>query len=160
MGDGPVASIGSHCILELYDCPPGLLDDPIYIRDALREAAREAESTLLGELHHVFEPQGVTALVLLAESHISIHTWPELGYAAVDVFTCGAHTKPEKACDFLVRKLQARRHQLRKLPRGGKAPEVRPDRCPAPAVGSGETPGEAPEEACLCRVRSFARITG
>ena len=62
---------------------------------------------------HRFEPQGVTGLALLAESHISIHTWPESGYAAVDVFTCGDHTMPEQARAVLRDELRAQRHALR-----------------------------------------------
>ena len=62
---------------------------------------------------HQFQPQGVTGLALLAESHISIHTWPESGYAAVDVFTCGDHTMPEQACAILCSELQAKRHALK-----------------------------------------------
>jgi S-adenosylmethionine decarboxylase len=63
-------------------------------------------------ISHRFEPQGVTGLALLAESHISIHTWPESGYAAVDVFTCGDHTMPERACEVLWQELNASKHKL------------------------------------------------
>jgi S-adenosylmethionine decarboxylase len=94
-----------------------LLNDASFIKASLREAADQAESTLLREVLHQFEPQGVTALALLAESHISIHTWPEKGYAAVDVFTCGQHTKPEQACYYLIRALEAQQHTLCKLQR-------------------------------------------
>ncbi len=69
-------------------------------------------------MSYEFSPYGVTALVLLAESHISIHTWPENGYLAVDVFTCGEHTEPEQACHYLVEAFQACSHVLLKLPRG------------------------------------------
>lgn len=117
LGDKFFAPVGIHCILELYDCPAQLLNDASFIQQTLREAAKQAQSTLLGEVLHKFEPQGITALALLAESHISVHTWPEAGYAAVDVFTCGEHTDPEKACLYLVHVLQAGRHSLCKLPR-------------------------------------------
>ena len=112
--------VGVHCILELYDCPPELLNDINFIKTALKEAAITAKSTLLDEVAHQFHPQGVTALALLAESHISIHTWPENGYLAADVFTCGEHAKPVDACKFLVEIFQAGNHVLMKLPRGGK----------------------------------------
>ncbi|WP_416666138.1 adenosylmethionine decarboxylase [Egbenema bharatensis] len=117
LGDKSLAPVGIHCILELYGCPSSLLDDPFFVRKSLQEAAKQAKSTLLNEVLHEFEPQGVTALVLLAESHISIHTWPEQGYAAVDVFTCGQHTEPEKACTYLADTFQAREQSLCKLPR-------------------------------------------
>ena len=81
--------VGKHCILELYDCDPSKLDDEVFLRSAITQAAERAGATLLNLITHQFQPQGVTGLALLAESHISIHTWPEAGYAAVDVFTCG-----------------------------------------------------------------------
>jgi S-adenosylmethionine decarboxylase len=89
-------AVGKHCILELYDCDRSKLDDEAFLRDTITTAARRAGATLLNLITHRFEPQGVTGLALLAESHISIHTWPESGYAAVDVFTCGDHTMPER----------------------------------------------------------------
>lgn len=119
-------SVGRHCILELYDCPSSLLDDQAFIQSTLRQAATVAQSTLLGELSHKFEPQGVTALVLLAESHISIHTWPESGYAAVDVFTCGEHTCPDQACEYIAEQLKSGHHSLSTLPRSGPPKSVVP----------------------------------
>ena len=123
-------SIGSHCILELFGCPSSVLDDKDAITLAIRQAAEQARSTLLGEVAHRFEPQGVTALGLLAESHISIHTWPELGYAACDVFTCGEHAKPEQACQHLAAALEAERYELRRMPRGSVPNLARPQRLP------------------------------
>lgn len=105
-------AVGKHCILELYECDPSRLDDEVFLRDAITTAARRAGATLLQLLIHRFQPQGVTGLALLAESHISIHTWPETAYAAVDVFTCGDHTMPERACQALIRELGAARHKL------------------------------------------------
>lgn len=105
-------AVGKHCILELYDCDSARLDDEAFLRDAITTAARRAGATLLNLITHRFEPQGVTGLALLAESHISIHTWPESGYAAVDVFTCGDHTMPERACAVLVAELSAAHHKL------------------------------------------------
>jgi len=114
--------VGTHCILELYGCDPAHLDDMHYIRDSLRCASREGMSTLLKLVSHRFEPYGVTALALLAESHISIHTWPEHGYAAVDIFTCGEHAQPKRACEFLVMRLGAQNHLLRVIERGRALP--------------------------------------
>jgi S-adenosylmethionine decarboxylase len=92
-----------------------LLNDPDFVQRSLRDAARVCESTLIEEVIHQFHPQGVTALALLAESHISIHTWPELGYAAIDIFTCGAETQPEKGCEYLIRVFQSTSHCLKTL---------------------------------------------
>ncbi|MBN2559942.1 MAG: adenosylmethionine decarboxylase [Phycisphaerae bacterium] len=111
----------THCILELYDCPSHLLDDKAFVTNALREAVEHGLATLLHEVSHHFHPQGVTALALISESHLSIHTWPEYGYAAADVFTCGETAQPEKACVHLVRVFQAGRHSLTKLTRGLEA---------------------------------------
>ena len=105
--------VGKHCILELYDCEPSRLNDEAFIRTTITSAAKGAGATLLNLITHQFEPQGVTGLALLAESHISIHTWPESGYAAIDVFTCGDHTMPELACAILRSELQAKRHALK-----------------------------------------------
>lgn len=112
-----IDTIGKHCILELYDCDGGKLDDEQYLRTAISNAALRAGATLLQIISHHFQPHGVTGLALLAESHISIHTWPESGYAAVDVFTCGDHTMPECACRVLVEEFAAGSHKLRSFRR-------------------------------------------
>ncbi|MEM9462657.1 MAG: adenosylmethionine decarboxylase [Myxococcota bacterium] len=131
-------TIGSHWILEMYDCPPEVIDDLERVRQAIRGAAKAARSTMLHESAHRFEPQGVTALGLLAESHISVHTWPELGYAAADVFTCGEHALPEQACEHLAKVLQAGRRQVQHFERGTAAPPERPLREPQPLVAATE----------------------
>ena len=123
--DTPLVPVGSHCLLELYDCPKDLLNNVDFIKKALEEGVKEADSTLLRELTHQFEPYGVTALALLAESHVSLHTWPEIGYIAVDMFTCGEHAEPEKACKYLVKAFQAKNHVLLKIPRGRLTPQLK-----------------------------------
>ena len=109
--------VGKHCILELYECDVFKLNDEAFLRNTITTAARFAGATLLNLITHRFEPQGVTGLALLAESHISIHTWPESGYAAVDVFTCGVHTMPERACDILRKELFAKQFSLKSFQR-------------------------------------------
>ena len=111
------APVGKHCILELYHCNPAKLDDEAVLRSIISTAVQRAGATLLHLITHHFEPQGVTGLALLAESHLSIHTWPESGYAAVDVFTCGDHTMPERACMVLREELEAAEHSLRSFRR-------------------------------------------
>ena len=115
--ESPTSPVGKHCILELYGCDPAKLDDEAFIRSLITMAVQRAGATLLDLITHHFEPQGVTGLALLAESHLSIHTWPESGYAAVDVFTCGDHTMPERACQRLIADLQAGDHRLRSFRR-------------------------------------------
>jgi len=99
--------VGRHCLFELQDGNPNLLDNEEFIKEALVRAADAAGATLLNIVSHKFQPQGVTALALLAESHIAIHSYPEYGYAAIDSFTCGDHTNPESACRSLKEDLEA-----------------------------------------------------
>ena len=108
---------GTHCILELYECDRQKLNDEAFLRTLLTNSSRLAGATLINLITHRFQPQGVTGLALLAESHISIHTWPESGYAAIDVFTCGDHTMPEKACILMREKLLAKDYSLKTLKR-------------------------------------------
>jgi S-adenosylmethionine decarboxylase len=107
------APVGKDCILELYGCSIAKLNDEAFLRSTITQAVQLAGATLLQLISHRFAQQGVTALALLARSHLSIHTWPECGYAAVDVFTCGDHTMPEIACQELVAALEATHHTLR-----------------------------------------------
>ena len=109
---------GITCLLELYDCPPDILDNQNQINDALHEAVKYANATLLQQASHRFSPQGVTAVGILAESHISIHTWPEHGYAAIDIFTCGHRAMPERACGYLAEALSAAHHTIQRVERG------------------------------------------
>ena len=97
-----------HILFTLKGCSAVLLDDESYIREMLINAATLAQSTLLGLNSHKFEPQGVTAVAMLAESHISIHTWPEVGMAVCDVFTCGDHTSPRAGVTYMYEALDAR----------------------------------------------------
>ncbi|WP_269621908.1 adenosylmethionine decarboxylase [Prochlorococcus marinus] len=110
---GPDEMHGKHCMLELFHCDSSRLNDELFIRTSLMLAAQVAGAKLLNMITHKFHPQGVTGLALLAESHLSIHTWPEIKYAAIDVFTCGQETLPEKACEFLVKELGASNHDLK-----------------------------------------------
>ena len=110
-------NIGRHCILELYQCDHAKLNDEAFIRTTIRTSAKIAGATLINLVTHSFNPQGVTGLALLAESHISIHTWPEIGYAAIDVFTCGDHTMPVKACKLLSKDFLAKDFSFKNIPR-------------------------------------------
>jgi S-adenosylmethionine decarboxylase len=116
------SAIGSHCILELHGCPYDILDNETLVRNAIVEASQKSLSTLLHLSSHHFEPQGVTAIGLLAESHISVHTWPELGYAACDIFTCGESAQPTQACDYLAKTLHSTNQSLQILTRGRRLP--------------------------------------
>jgi S-adenosylmethionine decarboxylase proenzyme len=111
-------ALGKHILLELKDCDRGVLDDLGFLRSTLLKAADDCGATVLGESFHPFSPQGVSGVVIIAESHLSIHTWPEYGYAAVDIFTCGDSVEPEKAAVVLIEKLGAGNHSLIEIQRG------------------------------------------
>ena len=96
-----------HLFFTLKNCPFHLLDDEAYIRTVLVNAAITAQATLLDITSHKFEPQGVTAVALLAESHISIHTWPEKLMAVCDVFTCGENTIQQYALNYMFERFEA-----------------------------------------------------
>lgn len=110
-------SNGRHLILDLYECDKKILDDYEELSGLLETALLMANATILRIFGEKFKPQGVTLLALLAESHASIHTWPELGYCAVDLYTCGDKTKTHKAAEFLKHKLKAKIAEEKELVR-------------------------------------------
>jgi S-adenosylmethionine decarboxylase len=97
-----------HILFTLKDCPANLLDDEGWIRDTVYMASKKCNSTLLALNSHKFDPQGVTCVAMLAESHISIHTWPEKGMAVCDIFTCGDHTDPQLGVEWIYQELEAK----------------------------------------------------
>ena len=106
-----------HLLLELYRCDYEKLNDESFLRCSLNRASKLANATVLNLISNKFEPQGVTAIALLAESHISIHTWPESNYSAVDIFTCGQNMLPELASQYLIEAFKAKEHFLRVIER-------------------------------------------
>ena len=115
--DQKLSHQSKHLLLELYGCDYGKLNDESFLRCTLNRAAKLANATVLNLISNKFEPQGVTAIALLAESHISIHTWPESNYSAVDIFTCGKEMLPELASQYLIGALKAEEHYLRVIER-------------------------------------------
>ncbi|MCK4387578.1 MAG: adenosylmethionine decarboxylase [Dehalococcoidia bacterium] len=111
-------ALGRHLLLELENCNKEILDDSDFLRDCLNEAAIKCGATVVGESFYHFSPCGVSGVVNIAESHISIHTWPEYSYAAVDVFTCGDDVKPDEAAKLIVEKLEAKNYSVVELRRG------------------------------------------
>ena len=97
-----------HILFTLKDCDKNLLDDESFVRDVIYQASVKCKSTLLALNSHKFDPQGVTCVAMLAESHISIHTWPENGMAVCDVFTCGDHTVPRAGVTYMYEAMDAR----------------------------------------------------
>lgn len=86
--------LGRHVLVEFHQCSPELLDDVAQVRDILLEGARLSGATILQETFHEFSPQGVSGVIVIAESHVAVHTWPEHGYAGIDIFTCGDTVDP------------------------------------------------------------------
>lgn len=110
-------SNGRHLILDLYDCDKELLDDYEGLCVLLKEALDIAEANVLRVIGEKFQPQGVTILALLAESHCSIHTWPEIGYCAIDLYTCGSTTKTHAGANYLTTSLKAHKVNEQELTR-------------------------------------------
>ena len=94
-------SVGHHYFFEFYECPAEKLSQVNNVRTAMLEAASRSGATIVKDVFHQFNPQGVSGVVVIEESHLSIHTWPEYGYAAVDFFTCSSSTDPKKAMEYL-----------------------------------------------------------
>jgi S-adenosylmethionine decarboxylase len=111
-------ALGTHIVCELSGCDPAVLTNVDAVRDMMIGAAEAARATVMEVAFHRFEPQGVSGVVVLAESHISIHTWPELGYAAMDFYTCGEHTDPWLACEHAARVLRAQNTITSEIKRG------------------------------------------
>ena len=106
-----------HLILELYSCNKDKLNDELFLRCIVNNAAKLSKSKVLNLLSNKFEPQGVTAIALLAESHLSIHTWPECKYAAVDIYTCGQNMRPDLASKFLIDSLESQKQSTQRINR-------------------------------------------
>ena len=119
--DEKLSHQSKHLLLELYRCNYEKLNDESFLRCTLNRAAKLSKATVLNLISNKFEPQGVTAIALLAESHISIHTWPESNYSAVDIFTCGQNMFPEAASQYLIESLNAEEHFLRVIERNPPA---------------------------------------
>lgn len=104
----PMRALGRHIIAELSDCNPQILSNIDVVRELMVQGAKEANAEVREVAFHKFSPQGVSGVVVIAESHLSIHTWPEYNYAAIDIYTCGDTTDPWKACSYLAEQFQAR----------------------------------------------------
>ena len=111
-------ALGKHVLLELKQCNREVLEDIGEIREILLAAAERAKAKVVGESFHQFSPQGVSGVVIIAESHLSIHTWPEWDYAAVDIFTCGDSVNTEEAMEFITRSLSCQNLSVLEISRG------------------------------------------
>ena len=110
--------LGLHLLLELKECNPRLLDDLDHVRSVLYGAAEGVGAHVVGESFHQFSPQGVTGILSIAESHISIHTWPEYNYAAADIFTCGSTFQPRDAAQIMIDLFESGSPEITEVRRG------------------------------------------
>ena len=111
-------ALGTHLLVELRDCDPEILKDLGRVKEAMVSAAKEAKATIIDVSFHEFNPFGISGMVVIAESHLSIHTWPEYGYAAVDIFTCGEVIKPEVAAHYLIKCFGSKTPSIVEMKRG------------------------------------------
>ena len=111
-------SLGQQLIVELYGCDRTLLDDPSCLERILTEAISRSGGTIIKPFFHQFSPHGVTGVVVIAESHVAVHTWPEFGYCALDVFTCGTQVNTEQIFEHVRLELQAQETSVMEVKRG------------------------------------------
>ena len=110
--------LGRHLIVEFADCDHNILNNLEFLEKHMNESVRKAGATIVSSKFHRYNPQGVSGVVVIAESHISIHTWPEYGYAAVDFFTCGEAVDPYKAYEYMKKMLNSKNSHITELKRG------------------------------------------
>lgn len=113
-----MSQLGHHYIAEMWECPSDILNDRTRLESLARDAAESARVTVLKSQFHQFSPQGVTGLLLLSESHLSVHTWPERGYCAMDFFTCGDPVAARDAVLELASRMGAGKLELQIVGRG------------------------------------------
>ncbi len=111
-------ALGRHILVEYYDCSESILNDVPLIEDSMLAAAQKAGATIINSTFHHFSPFGVSGVVVIEESHLAIHTWPEYGYAAVDIFTCGETVDPWIAYRFLKEAFKAGNGSAMEMQRG------------------------------------------
>jgi len=110
--------LGRHVLAEICGCGFNILNDISKVEEIMVNAALTSGAEVRECAFHKFSPQGVSGVVIISESHLAIHTWPELGYAAVDVFTCGDRVNPWDACDYLKEHFCAKEMIAKEIKRG------------------------------------------
>lgn len=110
--------LGQHVLAEFFECDPNVLNNVSLVEKLMIEAALECGATIVQKCFHMFNPYGVSGVVIIAESHLAIHTWPELGYAAVDLFTCGDKCDSKVSYEYLKEKFNSKSASFTELKRG------------------------------------------
>ena len=114
----PAKVLGSHFLIELLDCDPATLRWADDVEAIMRRAAERSNAGIVNAAFHQFQPEGASGVILIRWSHFSIHTWPEEGYAAADIFTCGDEMDPELAIEVMTEGFAARTVRRTEIPRG------------------------------------------
>jgi len=110
--------LGQHVLAEFFECDPNILNNITLVEKLMIEAALECGATIVQKCFHMFNPYGVSGVIIIAESHLAIHTWPELGYAAVDLFTCGDKCDPKVSYEYLRKMFNSKNASYTELKRG------------------------------------------
>jgi len=110
--------LGRHILVEFYECNKDILNNKDLIQTYMEKAAVKSNATIVNAVFHRFSPHGVSGVVVIAESHLAVHTWPEYNYAAVDLFTCGSSVNPWVAFDILKDSLGAEQFTINEIKRG------------------------------------------
>ena len=112
-----ITNLANHCLLDLWGCDPKYLDDLEYLKKHCLAAVKLGGATVIDSSFHHFSPQGVSGVIIIAESHLSLHTWPEHNYMAFDIFSCGEF-KFNLVCEYLVVIFKAARYHVDIIKRG------------------------------------------
>ena len=116
--EGLMKNLATHLILELYECDSEILNNSNQVKNIFIDAAKKSNATIVNELFHEFSPHGLTGVLVITESHLSIHTWPEFNYAAVDVFSCDDKLDSNKIKNILQEKLKSKKIITKIINRG------------------------------------------
>jgi len=113
-----IQNLGNHLIIELYDCDPALINSAPEVERVMKQAVDLSGATMVQSVIHQFNPHGVSGVIVIEESHFSIHTWPEYGYCALDIFTCGTEVDYYSALDFMKEQFAAQSLSVTEMKRG------------------------------------------
>jgi S-adenosylmethionine decarboxylase len=111
-------SLGRHLVVELYNCDSKILNDVHKVETIMVDAAKHAHARIVDVVFHTFNPHGISGVIVIAESHLAIHTWPEFGFASIDVYTCGTEINPWRAYNYMVKKFKAKSMTAVEMKRG------------------------------------------
>lgn len=111
-------SLGRHLLIELYNCDGKILNDVHKVEAVMVDAAKHAKARIVDVVFHTFNPHGISGVIVIAESHLAIHTWPEFNYASIDVYTCGTEINPWRAYHFMAKKFKAKNMTALEMKRG------------------------------------------